>query len=89
MIRILCLVSYCSLCFLPAEAQISVTSQPLPGRINAINTAIPFVEITGDAISGALGDIGVVASVGNYIPGLTQNSHSTLRCLCETLWYNK
>ena len=43
-----------------ARAQNIVDS--LDGRINAINTAVPFLRITPDARSGAMGDVGVALS---------------------------
>lgn len=40
-----------------SSAQISTGS--LDGRVNAINTAVPFLRIAPDARSGAMGDVGV------------------------------
>ncbi len=53
---LLCLLLY----FNPADAQISTDS--LDGRINAINTAVPFLRIAPDARAGAMGDAGVAVA---------------------------
>ena len=44
---------------LPAFAQKQLTTSQLDGRQNTITTAVPFLMITPDARSGALGDAGV------------------------------
>lgn len=49
-----------SLAAFMASAQIS--SDSLDGRVNAINTAVPFLRISPDARSGAMGDAGVALS---------------------------
>ncbi|MCH8330422.1 MAG: type IX secretion system outer membrane channel protein PorV, partial [Bacteroidetes bacterium] len=44
----------------PAWAQISTDS--IDGRINAINTAVPFLRIAPDARAGGMGDVGIALS---------------------------
>lgn len=45
------------------ESQAQVTStDTLDGRINTVNTAVPFLRIAPDARSGAMGDMGVALS---------------------------
>ena len=53
----------CGLIIIPqvSMSQINITSQ-LDGRINVINTAVPFLRIVPDARSGAMGDVGVAIS---------------------------
>ncbi|MHB1921402.1 MAG: type IX secretion system outer membrane channel protein PorV [Chitinophagaceae bacterium] len=42
------------------QAQISTDS--LDGRVNTVNTAVPFLRISPDARSGAMGDVGIAIS---------------------------
>ena len=42
--------------------QAQITTGSLDGRINTINTAVPFLRISPDARSGAMGDVGVAIS---------------------------
>ena len=53
-------VSICVANSIPALGQISTNE--LDGRINTINTAVPFLRIDPDARSGAMGDIGIAIS---------------------------
>lgn len=43
-------------------AQIDGTDVDIDGRVNTINTAVPFLRISPDARSGAMGDAGVAIS---------------------------
>lgn len=45
-----------------ASAQDTLGTNRLDGRMNAINTAVPFLRISPDARSGAMGDVGVAIS---------------------------
>lgn len=59
--RIAVIFSAFVFCALPGSrlsAQVNSTNQ-LDGRINVINTAVPFLRIIPDARSGAMGDAGV------------------------------
>lgn len=48
---------------LPVFAQVSqISTNELDGRINTINTAVPFLRIDPDARSGAMGDVGIALS---------------------------
>lgn len=48
-------------CNTSASAQVSGTGQ-LDGRINTINTAVPFLRIAPNARSGGMGDMGIAIS---------------------------
>lgn len=52
--------SICLCASVVAEGQIATDS--LDGRVNTINTAVPFLRISPDARSGAMGDVGVALS---------------------------
>ncbi|HUM47229.1 MAG TPA: type IX secretion system outer membrane channel protein PorV [Chitinophagales bacterium] len=45
--------------FLSADAKAQTIADSLDGRVNVINTAVPFLRIAPDARSGAMGDVGV------------------------------
>jgi hypothetical protein len=45
-----------------ADAQAQTIADSLDGRVNVINTAVPFLRIAPDARSGAMGDVGVALS---------------------------
>ena len=45
-----------------AGAQAQTIADSLDGRVNVINTAVPFLRIAPDARSGAMGDVGVALS---------------------------
>ncbi|UYQ92290.1 type IX secretion system outer membrane channel protein PorV [Chitinophaga horti] len=45
-----------------AFAQDTLSTGRLDGRMNAINTAVPFLRISPDARSGAMGDVGIAIS---------------------------
>ena len=44
------------------RGQNSISTDSIDGRINAINTAVPFLRIAPDARSGAMGDLGIALS---------------------------
>ncbi|HVI45527.1 MAG TPA: type IX secretion system outer membrane channel protein PorV [Chitinophaga sp.] len=48
--------------FISLETSAQVSTGQLDGRRNIINTAVPFLRITPDARSGAMGDVGVAIS---------------------------
>lgn len=50
------------ICFLSLPALAQQSTDELDGRTNAINTAVPFLRISPDARSGAMGDAGVAIS---------------------------
>ncbi|MGX5820140.1 type IX secretion system outer membrane channel protein PorV [Chitinophaga lutea] len=62
--RITTAVVFASALFLslPVAAQTDPTRDELDGRINTVNTAVPFLRISPDARSGAMGDVGVAIS---------------------------
>jgi hypothetical protein len=51
---------YCTFISLKTSAQIGTGD--IDGRTNTINTAVPFLRISPDARSGAMGDVGVALS---------------------------
>ena len=57
--NLLC-VTLCMANCIPVFAQISTNE--LDGRINTINTSVPFLRIDPDARSGAMGDVGIAIS---------------------------
>lgn len=59
-IRNLLCVTLCVANSIPAFSQISTNE--LDGRINTINTSVPFLRIDPDARSGAMGDVGIAIS---------------------------
>jgi hypothetical protein len=60
--RLLALPLLGSLCLIqPLHAQVGNTGQ-FDGRINTINTAVPFLRIAPNARSGGMGDLGVAIS---------------------------
>ncbi|WP_089920527.1 type IX secretion system outer membrane channel protein PorV [Chitinophaga rupis] len=71
---------YCTVISLKTSAQIGTGD--IDGRTNTINTAVPFLRISPDARSGAMGDVGVALSPdanSNYwnlskLPFATANS---------------
>ncbi|HEY8919307.1 MAG TPA: type IX secretion system outer membrane channel protein PorV [Chitinophaga sp.] len=71
---------YCTIISLKTSAQIGTGD--IDGRTNTINTAVPFLRISPDARSGAMGDVGVALSPdanSNYwnlskLPFATANS---------------
>ncbi|MBX7108591.1 MAG: type IX secretion system outer membrane channel protein PorV [Chitinophagales bacterium] len=52
------MVTVCSSVIVNAQT----AADSLDGRVNVINTAVPFLRITPDARSGAMGDVGVALS---------------------------
>lgn len=48
--------------FLVQDASAQISSGDRDGRVNAINTAVPFLRISPDARSGAMGDVGIAIS---------------------------
>ena len=44
------------------QSQAQIATDSLDGRINTVNTAVPFLRISPDARSGAMGDVGVALS---------------------------
>ena len=48
-------------------------AQAQDGRINTINTAVPFLLIDDNARTAGIGGVSSVASEGNYFDGATQN----------------
>lgn len=48
--------------FISLRASAQIPSDERDGRTNTINTAVPFLRITPDARSGAMGDVGVALS---------------------------
>ncbi len=59
--QLLALVVVVSLSSFPLRAQVGSSGQ-LDGRINTINTAVPFLRIAPNARSGGMGDMGVAIS---------------------------
>lgn len=51
--------SFISLICFSASAQTTLSTNQLDGRVNTINTAVPFLRIGPDARSGAMGDLGI------------------------------
>lgn len=45
--------------FVSANSFSQISTGQLDGRVNTINTAVPFLRITPDARSGAMGDVGI------------------------------
>lgn len=48
--------------FISLETSAQIGTGQLDGRVNTINTAVPFLRISPDARSGAMGDVGVAIS---------------------------
>lgn len=48
--------------FISLQTSAQITPGETDGRTNTINTAVPFLRITPDARSGAMGDVGVALS---------------------------
>jgi len=48
--------------FISLQTSAQITPGQTDGRTNTINTAVPFLRITPDARSGAMGDVGVALS---------------------------
>ncbi|MDQ0108063.1 hypothetical protein SAMN05660909_00638 [Chitinophaga terrae (ex Kim and Jung 2007)] len=55
---------YCT--FLSFNTSAQITTGQIDGRTNVVNTAVPFLRITPDARSGAMGDAGVAISPDAY-----------------------
>mgnify|MGYP003340065417 FL=1 len=61
-LRNLLCVCVCTASFLPVSVSAQISTDQLDGRINTINTAVPFLRIDPDARSGAMGDVGISLS---------------------------
>ena len=48
--------------FLVQSVSAQINTDDRDGRVNAINTAVPFLRISPDARSGAMGDVGIAIS---------------------------
>ena len=58
----------------------NLTTGQLDGRVNTINTAVPFLRITPDARSGAMGDVGI---------GLSPDASSIYWNTAKLAWADK